>query len=177
MVATVRTIVGLDLSLTCTGWATWTDGTLTTGCIKPGTTRKGVARRRWIAEAVARLADTADVDPLLVIEAVPTRGARDIVALGELHGVVLDNLDGYRPGYVDAGTLKTYATGWNKAPKDVVTEAAAVVLGYTGTSHDEADAAWLATIGRHWAGETGPLFTPQRATLLANIAWPEGILL
>lgn len=66
----MRTVVGLDLSCTCTGHAVWRGGALTTGRFTPRKGLVGKERRRWIAEQVAGLADTVDVDPLLVIEAV-----------------------------------------------------------------------------------------------------------
>lgn len=172
----MRPVVGFDLSLTCTGWAVWADG-LDVGRIQP----KGLAgrrRRRWIAERVADLVDLAAHAagaPLIVIEAVPTHGTRSIVRLGELHGVVLDHLDGYQPAYFDPSKLKKYATGNGNAAKEKLLEAAQAALGYTGKSTDESDAAWLATVGRQLLGETGPLFTAQRLSLLAGVTWPEGL--
>jgi len=175
--------LGLDLSLTCTGWATWTEDGLTTGRIRSKLT--GAARRAEIAWEVGVLIELSiPASPLIVIEAVPTRGARAVVPLAELHGVVRyflhvgdDDLypNRHRPAYLDAGSLKTYACGYNKATKAEMVTAAQTHLGYTGKSDDEADAAWLATIGRQLAGETGPLFTAQRASILPSISWPEGI--
>ena len=172
----MRPVVGFDLSLTCTGWAAWT-GELAVGRIQP----KGLAgarRRRWIAERVADHVDgvgRGGQEPLIVIEAVPTHGTRSIVQLGELHGVVLDHLDGYQPAYFDPSKLKKYATGNGNAAKEKVLEAARAALGCSGKSTDEADAVWLATVGRQLAGETGPLFTAQRLSLLAGVTWPEGL--
>lgn len=170
----MRTVLGLDLSLTCTGWATWIDGALNTGRITPKK-MAGAARRRWIAEQVADLADTADVDPLLVIEGVPTHGAYNIVTLAELHGVVRDHLDGYRPAYMDPSKLKKWATGVGNCKKAAMLPAAQTELGYQGKSEDEADACWLAMVGRQLLGDTGPLFTAQRAALLVGVSWPEGM--
>ena len=173
-------VLGLDASLTCTGWATWTADGLTTGRIRSKLT--GAARRAEIAWEVAFLIERSfDAHPLVVIEAVPTRGARAIVSLAELHGVVLDRLIGdpvlpdRRPAYLDADSLHTYATGFRKATKAQMVTAAQVDLGYAGKSDDEADAAWLATVGRQLLGETGPLFTAQRAAILPSVSWPEGI--
>jgi hypothetical protein len=173
----VRTIIGFDLSLTCTGWATWTEGALNTGRIIPKKLT-GKERRRWIAEHVAGLTDAAYLDggdPLLIIEGVPTHGAYNIVTLAELHGVVRDHLDGYRPAYMDPSKLKKWATGNGNCKKAAMLPAAQTELGYAGKSEDEADAAWLAMVGRQLLGDTGPLFTAQRAALLAGVSWPEGM--
>lgn len=169
----MRPVVGLDLSLTSTGWATWIDGTLTTGRIRPKKLH-GRERRRWIADTIDDRVLFVPGFPLVVIEAVPTRGARDIVALGLLHGVVLDVLR-RRPAYVMPTELKRWVTADQKASKTEMLRFAQAKLGLTSNSDDEADAAWLTAVGRLLLGDTTvPLVAPPDVPVGA-VTWPEGL--
>lgn len=162
--------IGLDLSLTSTGWAVWGGAC---GRIRPKGI-SGIERRTWIAGQVGGVVEKAGWDwgKLAVIEAVPTARAFAAVPLGMLHGVVLKELDDIDVGaiaYVTTGVLKKHLAGTGTAKKEQMV-AAAQALGYQGKSNDEADAYGLALIGHHLLGGTTHL-TPQRAALLASVAW------
>jgi crossover junction endodeoxyribonuclease RuvC len=160
-------ILAFDLSLTCSGWA---DGA---GCgvlIPPAPANRGIARLRWIRDAVlARAADAA----LVVLEgySFASRG-RAIVSLGELGGVV-------RVALADAGIVSVdvapssralFATGKGNASKEHVLAEAIRKLGYAGHSTDEADARWLHALAvTHYAG-TATNEHQRRA--LASVDWP-----
>lgn len=168
-------VLGLDLSLTSTGWSI--DAT-TSGRIRPGKAQVAMGhawRRRWIAIEVVELVAEHQPD-VVVIEGLPSARALAAGALGMLHGVVLERLvlnAGVKPAFVSVSTLKKYATGNGNASKELMVAAACTHLGLTNSSDDEADARWLALIGMHLKGWQ-PLLDPQRLSLLAGVFWPEG---
>jgi Holliday junction resolvasome RuvABC endonuclease subunit len=159
-------ILALDLSLTATGWASETgSGVL----VPPGAASRGVARLRWIRDAVLGLARGAE---LVVLEgyAFGARG-RAVVSLGELGGAVRVALADAGIPWVDVPPTcrALFAAGRGNAPKDAVLAAAIRTLGYAGHDHNEADAMWLLTMARtHYAGDVPP--EPRRRAL-AGVAW------
>lgn len=169
--------VGLDLSLTSTGWAVWDRrcGRVRTDLVA---TRhiKGhpVKRRRYIAEGVGDAIHAIEGEVLVVIEksfvshAVSKQTAMD---LASLHAVVLDHLPWQVVGiaYCTPGTTKKHLSGKGGADKDQMI-AAAQACGYKGDQTDEADAYGLALLGHHLLGGTDHL-TPHRASCLAAVEW------
>lgn len=154
-------IAAFDLSLTESGVATWIDGRLTVGTLKPGT-RRGMDRLAWIRRQV--LLQSKDAD-LVVLESY-SYGAKGsaFLSLAELGGVIRLALwetlpTGYRD--IPPATLKKFATGKGNAKKEDVLAAAIRRLGYAGSNHNEADARWLLEIGLRLAGLQGTAAIPQ----------------
>lgn len=167
--------LGLDLSLTSTGWAVWGGdvGRIRTDVGHPKKEGlKGIERRNWIAGGVFDLLDRQyPLLPLVVIEAVPTHGAHSLVPLAMLHGVVLDFLpdNGCAVAYVPGSVLKKHLAGKGNADKHQMV-AAAQAVGYKGNQADEADAYGLALIGHHLLGGQEHR-TAMRDACLANVSW------
>lgn len=146
--------LGLDLSLTSTGWATWNDdGTFETGTIRTAASEPMGHRLNTIATQVLRM--VLDYPALVVIEDQVMRSQAAALS-GQVHGAV--NLALYRlvscPPVVrlPPATLKKLATGKGNADKMAMLAAAAARLGYLGHQGDEVDALWLAVAGAHLAG-------------------------
>lgn len=171
--------IAFDLSVTCTGVATWTRHGYVTDRIRPKGL-DGAARRAFIARRVANAVwatQRRHGDCLVVLEQPFAGGhAGATMSLAMLHGVVYDRLTtiGVRWAQVPPALVKQAATGKGNAPKPKILSAAQAELGYLGKSLDEADALWLALIGHHVAGGTDHL-TPQRQALLGKVTWPEGL--
>lgn len=151
-------ILGLDLSLTATGWATIThDGDLETGVLPDF---KGhIAHRLAVWEReLDQLATLFNPDRIYVEDLAGNQhGAFE---LGMIHATfwraIWANGMVDRVTMVNAATLKTYATGKGNAPKALVLTEAVRRLGYDGYDHNEADAAWLADMGARLAGYPRP---------------------
>ena len=150
-------VLGLDLSLTCTGVA---DPDGITRRIRPGA-RRDATRLAWIRQQLS-----VDLDGGIDLAAIEgySFGSRSSQAhsLGELGGVIRTHLHDQGVAYiaVPPATLKTYATGKGNAGKTAVIIAARDRLGYPGTDDNEADALWLWAFGLDLAGQP-PIQLPQ----------------
>jgi crossover junction endodeoxyribonuclease RuvC len=158
--------VGLDLSLTSTGYAR-ADGT--TGMIASKQT--GPARLIEIRTAVLEVARGAH---LAIIEGYSFGAKTNREVLGELGGVIRVALYGNRIRYVVAAPaqLKKFATGHHQASKEEVLVAATKQLAYDGFSNDEADALWLRQLGLAAYGGASVPPTQYREQVLGAIKWP-----
>jgi crossover junction endodeoxyribonuclease RuvC len=183
-------VVGLDLSLTCTGVAVATqDGAITDRITskptKDATLRERVARLGMMAALTCDHATGAD---LIVVEG-PSYGS----TTGHQHDrsglwwLVVGKLSGLYPVVeVAPGTRMRYATGRGNASKDDVLSA--VIRRYHHidvNGNDEADALILAAMGARFLGHPlerpvpgRPLFpgSPLPQTCLAAmdaVTWPE----
>ena len=151
-------ILGLDLSLTATGWATiHPDGTTHTGIIPDSKGHIADRLARW-ETALYNLTDTYQPDHIYVEDlAGNQRGAFE---LGHVHALFWRVMWGAntveRTTMVNATTLKTYATGKGNASKALVLVEAVKRLGYDGYDDNEADALWLADMGARLAGYQRP---------------------
>lgn len=143
------TPVGLDLSLTSTGWAFGDE----VGRVR--SPRTGPARLVHIRDAVMALVRDV-IAPVVFVEG-PSFNAKHnrAVSLGELHGVVKVALleAGVPFVVVPPATLKKFATGKGNASKDMMLVAAVKRLDYEGASNDEADALWLRALGAQVLGD------------------------
>lgn len=173
--------IGLDLSLTSTGWAVWGGAV---GRIRTDLAHhrglKGIERRAYIARSLSAAAyegawdGQTYRDVLVVIEKSYTNqvNPKTGIDLAMLHAVVLHVLDdSLAPSvvYVTPSTAKKHLAGKGGASKDEMITAARSV-GYQGDQTDEADAYGLALIGHHLLGGTDHL-TPHRASCLAAVEW------
>lgn len=154
-------ILGLDLSLSSTGWAILhPDGRTATGLITPDgdLTCRLVSIRAALDDHLAHPAVE-----MIVIEDLIRNPRFGGTALGMVHAVCrLAIYDAYyrrvcpRVLYVPPATLKTLATGKGGAGKAEVLASAIRRLGYDGHSDDCSDAAWLADYGARLLGWDRP---------------------
>ena len=138
-------IVGIDLSVTETGFAVGVGGAYPElGVIQPKA--KGIMRLAEIRDRIAALVDGAD---LVVIEGYSYHSATNAVTAGEVGGVIRLMLTEREVFYIEVAptTLKSYATGTGKGKKAGVLVAAGLRLGYAGANDNEADALWLYAMG------------------------------
>lgn len=164
-------VLGLDLSLTATGWAT-ADGH---GII---TSRgRGIERCREIAYLV--IEEVSAVGATLVAVEGYAFSARNSQAhaLGELGGIVRDRLLSYGVPWVDVppAVVKKWATGKGNAPKGLVLVEAVKRLGYTGSDHNVADALWLREVGLALLGASHVEVPKVHMAALAKLRLPAGV--
>jgi Holliday junction resolvasome RuvABC endonuclease subunit len=158
-------VVGLDLSLTATGFAHENaSGVLTTKL-------RGMERLADLRERVRQICIGAD---LVVIENYSFNSRQGGEHLGELGGVVRLMLHETEHPYVELSPakLKKLATGKGNANKSEVLAAAIRRLDYPGANDNESDAMWLRV-----AGLIGLGFAPVELPLthlaaLDDVTWP-----
>lgn len=154
-------ILGLDLSLTATGWATiHPDGTVETGLIPDS---KGHIADRLAAweRNLFHMVDVLDGrDPAHIYVEDLGGTQHGAFELGMIHAMFWRTIWGCdlvdRVTLVNASTLKTYATGKGNASKALVLVEAVKRLGFDGHDHNEADALWLADMGARIHGYNRP---------------------
>ena len=173
-------VVGIDPSLTCTGFA-YANGN--TNAVKFKQRPRGVDADRWTmrrvrilqAHTVIAIAGGCDV---VAIEGYAYGAANKRESLGYLGWSIRETLAGLNVPYVDIApsTLKGFATGSGKAAKQEMQLAAVEQLGLKrDATADEADAAWLRDAVLHLAGESTRLPPSDRAAFLKKIELPEGL--
>jgi len=166
-------VLGLDLSLTSTGYACPDCGTGTISVRSRGLERLVELRDEILSHAI-----TADV---VVLEGYAFAAhAAHAHALGELGGVVRVALfeAGIPVAEVPPASLKRFATGKGAANKDAMIAAAIRHFGFEGSTNDEADAWLLRCMGLAYYDELcssapgpAPVLSYQRQAI-AKIAWP-----
>ena len=162
-------VVGLDLSLTSTGVAHYSAGSLVTESIPSSGT--GIVRLRNLATRVAQMCTGAE---LVVIEgpAYSSVGGQSDERSG-LWWMVQDRLWTLsKPvAVITPGTLKAYATNNGNAGKDVMLLAAARRFPSFDGDNNAADAAWLAVAGYDYL--TGDRHVPKvQRDRLDKVQWP-----
>lgn len=171
---TPLSVLALDVSLTCTGYAsTWTAAASSGVLVPPREASAGIERLAWIREAALTLSEESD---LVVLEGYSfgSKG-RATVSLGELGGVVRVALweAGVPVVEVSPSGRAKYATGAGNASKDAVLAAAIRRFGYTGHLHDEADALVLLRMAQdHYALEGRVDVPTNHRAALGAVAWP-----
>lgn len=168
----MSTYLGLDLSLTSTGYAALHHHrSATTGRIR--TTARGPARLREIRDAVTALVRTLDPE-LVAVEGYAFGRPNGMAALGELGGVIRLALHEHGQAYLDVppAVVKKYATGKGNAGKEDVLAAAIRRLDYSGSSNDEADALWLAHIAAARLGQPAVILPATHAAALDKVGPP-----
>lgn len=158
-------VLGLDLSLTATGYA-YNDEVV--GVLKPR--GRGPARLAEIRDWIVYVGQDADV---VVLEGYAFARPNQAHQLGELGGVVRLALHDRRIPYVEVppALLKRFATGKGNATKDAVLAAAIRRFGFEGDSNDAADA-WLLRVMGLTAYDGEPVTDYQREAL-GKVAWPK----
>lgn len=167
----MKRILGLDLSLTRTGWAS---SAVTWGVLVPFKGfEHGVPRLDWIMRRVLELA--AGVD-LVVVEGYSfgsnMAGAR---AIAELGGLVRWALWRKQVQVVEVppSNLKKYAAGKGNAGKEEVLAAAIRRLEYSGHDNNEADALWLWQMAADQYGFGAGVVPQSHREGLVKVKWPE----
>lgn len=166
------TVLGLDLSLTSTGYAILHPrGSVTVGRIR--SSARGPQRLAEIRDAVTHLIRPLAPD-LVAVEGYAFGRPNGMAALGELGGVIRLTLHEHGQAYVDVppAVVKKYATGRGNASKVEVIIAARSRLAYLGTNDDEADALWLAHIAAAHLGHPQVAVPQAHAAALGKITAP-----
>ncbi|GAA2199816.1 Holliday junction endonuclease [Streptomyces bangladeshensis] len=158
-------VLGLDLSITATGYAL-PDGQ--TGTFKGPW--KGDWRLVAIKTAIAGQADGID---LAVIEDLPTH-AKSAGITGMVHGAVRTVLMELGVPYVliTPATLKAYATGKGNADKTAMAIAALKRAGREFADDNQCDAWWLRAAGLDWYGHAEFDVPKAQRDRLGKVAWP-----
>ena len=148
-----RRIVGIDASLTSTGYAYLREGVPVTSHIPTGDLR-GPARLFYIEERIANVLKLVQPS-IVVIEDyamnMKRQGAGRAYSIGELGGVLrlLAHRNGANVELVSPTTLKKFISGVGKgSDKTVVQRAILAQFGYNVTQNDEADALALLLFGQ-----------------------------
>lgn len=171
-------IVGLDLSLSCTGVAVFEDGQIVTSVIKTSSKVNRYSRLVLIRDAIHAVIAGAD---LVVLEDQPTHTRTPVTVkfLGELHGVVgvMLHTNSFRVARVNVSTLKRYALGKGVGKKGEIALAAYKYFGVEFAHDDEYDAYYLCLMGMEHAGlpvltaRGTPLPQTHRAAI-DKVEWP-----
>lgn len=167
-------VIGLDLSLTSTGYACVTAiGRHAETIRRPQ--YKGTERLRSIRDAIVHRVDGTKPALVVLEEYAFSRAAAHSHQLGELGGVVRLALDdcGVRWTTLLPNVLKKYATGVGNADKHAMVAAAIRRLGYEGSSPDEADALWLACAGHQLLGRPVVDLPRTNVAALDGVTLPE----
>lgn len=149
-----KRILGLDLSLTATGWALVWEGSPRWGVIKSKS--RGVKRLSEIRNAVLDILNQTQPS-LAVIEGYSYGSHQGMAGLAELGGVIrLLLLDMAIPFIVVApATNKKFATGKGNAEKDLMLKRVFQHWGADMNNNNEADAFALAQFGRCYLNPEG----------------------
>jgi len=193
-------IMGLDLSLSATGLATWYsadhDRTPRVATIRTPADWPDEGRWEKIAGTVWRTIAENGPDPfrtLIVVEGrINIRGRAELVGgkaritgargdttldLAELRGVIRYGLwrRGVPVAVVHPATLKRFATGNGAANKETMVLAAERRLGAVCpiSNNNEADALWLLSMALHHHGRPLCPMPAKNVEALASVTWPN----
>lgn len=161
-------VIGLDLSLTATGYC-HPDGRTETLSSK----QRGMARILDICDAVVdRLGDVGEV-PLVAIEDYAFSRGGHAHETGELGGVIKYVLMQCAQPYVLIGpsALKKFATSKGNANK-IAMAVAAAKLGQEFTDDNCCDAWWLAQMARYRFESSVVPATAYRDEAVSKVTWP-----
>lgn len=161
-------IVGLDLSLTSTGWANeWKTGTIKSK-------QDGAPRLAEIRNAVLQVVYDAEAE-LVVIEGYSFNSRQGGERIGELGGVIRVALFGNKVPYIEIApsARAQYATGSGRASKDRVVAAIAARTGIAFRNSDECDAWILRAMALDHYGAPIVRMPETHRTALAKPAWPD----
>lgn len=173
-------VIGLDLSMTCTGVAgyRWVDVVKTTGK-RTDTLIDRAVRIDKIASRVADLIRLSEPVELVAIEG-PSYASKDpgIWDRAGLWWLIVAPLiaAGTPVAVVPPACLKKYATGKGNASKDEVLLAASRRYPTAEiTENNSADAQVLYAMGCDWLGHQLETVPQVNRNALASVAWPEVI--
>jgi Holliday junction resolvasome RuvABC endonuclease subunit len=153
-------VLGIDPSLTSTGYAYWKDGVLVSGCIDPGDL-KGEYRLFYVKNMLAVILE--EVNPTLVSYedyAMGFGGGKKggsfgrVFHIGELGGVLKTLIweRGFNLMLVSPSVVKSAISSHGQADKAAIMASLKSRYGLTVTQHDEADAVALMLLGEMRCG-------------------------
>lgn len=148
-------VLGLDLSLTSTGWAVDADDERRQwGVIK--TTRRGAARLDFIDDVITRIVEKAMPD-LVVIENYAYGQSQSMAPIAELGGVIRLSLHrmGYRFIAVSPTSMKKFVTGKGNAEKASIMMHCLNNWKVAIDNNNGADAFGLCQFGRCYLNSSG----------------------
>jgi hypothetical protein len=162
-------VLGVDLSITCTGLAGpgWTD------TIKPA--KKGVIHARMDTIVSALVDEYLQGVDLVVLEGL-AMAAHDTNRQGAgLNWIVRRELwkRGAPFASVPPATLKQFACGKGNADKAAMVLATARRFDWFAGGEDESDAVWLMAAGREWLGAPVVVLPQVQRAVLARVEWPD----
>lgn len=162
-------VVGLDLSLTSSGFARGSS----VGRLTPPKHLTGLERLRWIRGSVLEVVAGAG---LVVVEGLAFSSHTGKAAeRAGLWWLVVDALDvaGLPVAVAPPASRCRYATGKGNAPKDAVLAAACRRFPAVDvTGNDQADALWLAAMGCAYLGYPMVELPVGHRQALSGVAWP-----
>jgi crossover junction endodeoxyribonuclease RuvC len=164
----VTSVLGLDLSLTGTGWA----ASQSTGTFK--TKLRGCERLVHLRDDVLELLDAYDVD-LVVIEGYSYNSRNGGERIGELGGVIRVALHERDVPFIEVAPAarSKYATGLGNASKDRVVAAIAARTAIAFETSDECDAWILRAMALDHYGEPVVDMPAKHRETLRTVDWPE----
>ena len=150
----MTTVVGLDIA-SVTGWCRYDGVRFETGvidCTPKNNSEPEGCRFRRFAEQLPQVLEGVGC---VIIERTYSRGKRTAEILNGLTAVALVQCEarGLEYAFVDATTLKKFATGSGRAKKPDMVAAAERELARSDLTDDEADAYWLV---RYWQERLQP---------------------
>lgn len=152
-------LIGLDLSLTTTGYAASTDK-VEFGTIEPKG-RRGHERLEWIWQQIRDVCVGAD---LVILEDFAFARPNQAHQIGMLHGVIRHAL--WRGGVpfitIPPTRLKKFATGKGNSEKSIIIREVWKRWEHNASDDNEADAITLVYIGRSLVGDWEPTADFQR---------------
>lgn len=160
-------IMGLDLSITCTG-VSYPDGAVQ--ALRPPKTVTGDDRLEYLADHIGLGARTAGADLVVIEDLAGIYKGEAARTMPMVHGAVRLELKRNRVPYMllNASSLKKFATGSGSADKTAMALAALKRLGREYGTSDECDADWLRVAGRFAYGliEFGSGYGPAGGRLV-----------
>lgn len=166
-------VVGIDLALSSTGVAR------SSGRLETVFSRGAGYARHWSVAVAIDAVLAVDNPDLVALEDYAPHGAglNALIRVAEVGGIIRTLLERrhYPTALIRPSTLKAFATGRGNAPKADVFNAA-LEAGAKPTNTDEADAYWLARMGRAHLKRLGDpleLIPEHQARALDAVAWPD----
>lgn len=166
-------VVGLDLSLTCSGICVMTPTSIGTYAV---TTKADAGRYARLIEITDEIRSYLFRADLVVVEELPVGGRNmtSVVRIAELHGVIgtqLLALD-IPTARVAPTLLKKFVTGKGNAKKDELRLAIFKKWDFEAKTADECEAYALAMMGRMYLTGEVPTTIPAREAM-AKVEWPK----
>lgn len=179
-------VIGLDLSLTATGFALIEDATVTVRTITSKPRGDSLADRQarlhnLVADLLINHMPTGPVDLVVIEQPAFSRTTGHHHDRSGLWWLVVDAIWGWSESplpvaEVSPTTLKKYATGRGNAGKDEVLLAVARRFPDVDLrDNNQADALWLAAMGARRLGQPVDDVPQHNQTAMAAVRWPEEV--
>ena len=163
-------LIGLDLSLSATGFAVWNDGAISFDVIHSLPDKSAYGDVRRLQAITKQVAEVARGSSLATIEGPAFGRPQQAIILGGLAYMVRAWLYCHEIPYIliAPGTLKKFITGQGNAKKDMILREVFRRWGVETDDHNIADAYGLLRIGMGLSGSLEGL-TGFQEEVLANV--------